>query len=174
MTLSVCLLLDPASQTRVRRLWDRLEEAGVRTLATHTHGRHVPHLTFASLLGADLDRVVDALVRLPARDPLAIRFDGLGMFPRSRCWLAPAVPGELLPRQAAAVEAARRGGAVVHRNYEPGTWLPHLTLAPRLHLDDLPTVARVCFEVLPLTAELDAAAVIDTATGAIHPLARLV
>ncbi len=174
MTLSVCLLLDRGSETRVRRLWDRLEQAGVRTLATHTHARHVPHLTFASLLSADLDRVVDALGRLPAQGPVEIRFDGLGMFPRSRCWLAPAVPGELLPRQAAAVETARACGAVVHRNYEPATWVPHLTLAPRLHLDDLPTVARVCFEVLPLTAELVSAAVIDTANGDTHPLERLV
>ncbi|MGN6577986.1 MAG: 2'-5' RNA ligase family protein [Nocardioides sp.] len=173
MTLSICLLLDRAAETRVRRLWDRLEEAGVRTLATHTHGRHVPHLTFASLLSADLGPVVEALGRLPAHDPVRLRFDGLGMFPRSRCWLAPAVPGELIPRQAAAVETARACGAVVHRNYEPGTWLPHLTLAPRLHLEDLPTVARVSFEVLPLTAELCSAAVIDTATGDIHPLARL-
>jgi 2'-5' RNA ligase len=174
MTLSVCLLLDRTSETRVRRLWDRLEEAHVRTLATHTHGRHVPHLTFASLLSADLGRVVDALGRLPESGPVRVRFDGLGMFPRSRCWLAPAVPGELLTRQAAAVRTARACEAVVHRNYEPGTWLPHLTLAPRLHLDDLPTVARVCFEVLPLTAELCSAAVIDTATGEIHPLGRLV
>jgi hypothetical protein len=173
MTLSVCLLLDRTSETRVRRVWDRLEEAGIRTLATHTHGRHVPHLTFASLLRADLGRIVDAMGRLPAHDPVRLRFDGLGMFPRSRCWLAPAVPGELLPRQAAVVETARTCDAVVHRNYEPGTWLPHLTLAPRLHLEDLPTVARVCFEVLPLTAELCSAAVIDTATGDIHALTRL-
>lgn len=173
MTLSVCLLLDRASETRVRRLWDRLEEAGIATLATHTHGRHVPHLTFASLLSADLDPVVGALAMLPAREPVRLRFDGLGMFPRSRCWLAPALVEELLPRQAAAVETARACGSVVHRNYEPGTWLPHLTLAPRLHLEDLPTVARVAFEVLPLTAELCSAAVIDTATGDVHPLTQL-
>jgi 2'-5' RNA ligase len=174
VTLSVCLLLDRTSETRVRRLWDRLEEAGIATLATHTHGRHVPHLTFASLLSADLDPVVAALAILPAREPVLLRFDGLGMFPRSRCWLAPAVPEGLLPRQAAAVETARACGAVVHRNYEPGTWLPHLTLAPRLHLEDLPTVARLCFEVLPLSAELCASAVIDTATGDVHPIGRLV
>jgi 2'-5' RNA ligase len=174
VTLSVCLLLDRADETRVRRLWDRLEGAGVRTLATHTHGRHLPHLTLASLLHADLDRVIDALGRLPAHEPTRLRLDGLGMFPRSRCWLAPAVPGELLHRQVAVVETVRAHEAVVHRNYEPGTWLPHLTLAPRLHLEDLPTVARVCFEVLPLTVELCSAAVIDTATGEIHPLDRLV
>lgn len=173
MALSVCLLLDDRSDRAVRALWARLEQAGIVTLLSHTHGRHRPHLTLASLLSYDLDAVRSSLVELPAREPLDLRLEGLGMFRRSRCWLAPVASGELLVRQQATAEAVSRTGALLHRNYAPDAWTPHLTLAPRLHLDQLPTVARHAFEVLPIDTTLDRAALIDTSTGDLHPLPRL-
>lgn len=174
MSLSVCLLLDDRSDRAVRQLWRRLEDAGLTTLLSHTHGRHVPHLTLASLLSYDLEEVRAALTELPPRKPTELHLDALGMFRRSRCWLGPAASGEILDRQRAVVAAVETTGAQLHRNYRPGAWMPHLTLAPRLHIDDLPVVARHTFEVLPLTATLDRAALVDTSTGAIHPLPHLV
>ena len=174
MSLSVCLLLDDPSDRAVRRLWQRLEDAGLTTLLTHTHGRHVPHLTLASLLTYDLEAVRAALTALPPREPTDLHLDALGMFRRSRCWLGPAASGEILDRQRAVVAAVDSTGAQLHRNYRPGSWMPHLTLAPRLHIEDLPVVARHTFEVLPLTARLDRAALIDTSTGQRHPLPHLV
>ena len=90
MALAVCLLLDVRTEHAIRRLWERLEDAGVPTLLSHTHGRHVPHLTYASLRSYDLGVVRDVLSELPARAPLELRFDAFGTFRRSRCWLAPA------------------------------------------------------------------------------------
>lgn len=174
MSLSVCLLLDDRSDRSVRQLWRRLEDAGLTTLLTHTHGRHVPHLTLASLLSYDLEAVRAALTALPAQGPTGLQLDALGMFRRSRCWLGPAASGELVGRQEVVVAAVEATGAQLHRNYRPGSWMPHLTLAPRLHIDDLPVVARHTFEVLPLTATLTRAALIDTSTGALHPLPHLV
>jgi 2'-5' RNA ligase len=174
MSLSVCLLLDDGSDRVVRQLWRRLEDAGLTTLLSHTHGRHVPHLTVASLLSYDLDAVRAALTELPGQEPTELHLDALGMFRRSRCWLGPAASGEILDRQQAVVAAVEATGALLHRNYRPGSWVPHLTLAPRLHLDDLPVVARHTFAVLPLTVTLDRAALVDTGTGTIHPLPHLV
>ncbi len=174
MALSVCLLLDPVADRAVRRLWERLEADGIRTLLTHTHGRHVPHLTLATLRSYDHDAVRCGLTDLPAPEPTVVPFDGLGMFRRSRCWLLPAVTAELLARQESVVEAVRATGADLHRNYEPGSWMPHLTLAPRLHLEDLPTVARTVFEVLPLTVRFSRAALVDTSTGRMVLLPHLV
>ena len=174
MSLSVCLLLDDRSDRAVRQLWRRLEDAGLTTLLSHTHGRHVPHLTLASLLSYDLEEVRAALTALPRQEPTDLHLDALGMFRRSRCWLGPAASGEILDRQQAVVAAVDATGAQLHRNYRPGAWMPHLTLAPRLHVDDLPVVARHTFEVLPLTARLDRAALIDTSTGEQHALPHLV
>ena len=170
----MCLLLDDRADAAVRRLWQRLEAAGVPTLLSHTHGRHVPHLTYASLRSYDLAGTVDALAGLPAVEPLTIRFDALGTFRRTRIWLAPAVSVDLVVRHGTVLSALAGTGADLHRNYRPGAWLPHLTLAPRLHLTDLPTVAAAVYDVLPLTATMDRAVLVDTSTGRQHPLPHLV
>lgn len=174
MALALCLLLDPRADTAVRGLWKRLETAGVPTLLSHTHGNHVPHLSYAALLAGDLDSVLASLRSLPPAEPLPLHFDALGSFRRSRCWLAPAVSHELVARQQAVVAAVTGCGAELHHHYRPGTWIPHLTLAPRLHLDQLATVAAEVYAVLPLVACADRAAVIDTSTGTRHPLPHLV
>ena len=172
MTLSICLALDPRGERAVRALWQRLEDAGVPTLMSHTHGRHLPHLTLASLREWDLEKVRTGLLALPATTPTPVHFDGLGLFRRSRCWLVPAPTDDLLHRQAAVVDALR-ADADLHRHYEPGTWVPHLTLAPRLHLNDLPVVAKLVYDVLPLPATLVDLVLIDTSTGTRHALERL-
>ena len=170
MTLAVCLLLDERADATVRGLWRRLEEVGVPTLLTHTHGHHVPHLTWVALRTYDLAAVREALGALPAQPPLALHLDAFGTFRRSRCWLAPAVTAELVARQAAVVEAMTGTDADLHRHYTPGSWVPHLTLAPRLHLSDLATVAALVYDVLPIAATGVSTALIDTSTGARHSL----
>jgi hypothetical protein len=174
MALAVCLLFDTAADTAVRRLWDRLESVGVATLASHTHGNHSPHLTYASLRSFDLAAVADALSQLSAVDPMKLHLDALGTFRRSRCWLGPAVTPSLVSSQAAVVAAVCATGADLHKHYFPGAWIPHVTLAPRLHLTDLATVASVVYDVLPITAHVAQAALIDTSTGDRHPLPHLV
>ena len=144
------------------------------TLLSHTHGHHAPHLTYASLRAYDLERTTAVLSDLSALPPLTVRFDALGMFRRSRIWLAPAVTADLVARHQRVVDALGTTGGDLHRNYRPGDWLPHLTLAPRLHLTDLPTVAAAVYDILPLTATMTRAALIDTSTGQHHPLPHLV
>ncbi len=174
MALVVCLLFDKAADQAIRRIWDRLEDAGLTSLATHTHGRHVPHLTYASLLDADRSAVSGALAGLAPVDPLKLHLDALGTFRRSRCWLGPAVTAELVSRQAAVVDAVTATGARLHKHYVPGRWIAHVTLAPRLHLGDLALVAQSAYDVLPITAVADRAALIDTMTGDQELLTHLV
>ena len=174
MAMAVCLLLDDRSEAAVRRLWQRLESDGVPSLLTHTHGRHVPHLSYASLLRGEVGPAISALSELPPAPPLPLHFDGLGLFRRSRCWLAPAATPDLVTRQQAVVAALVATGAEVHRSYLPGEWIPHLTLAPRLHLADLGRSAQAVYDVLPLSATATRVAIIDTRTGEHHPVPHLV
>jgi hypothetical protein len=52
--------------------------------------------------------------------------------------------------------------------------MPHLTLAPRAHLDQLSTIAHAVFEVLPLAVTLPRAALVETSDGTVHSLPHLV
>lgn len=173
MALAVCLLLDPHSERAVRALWQRLEHDGIATLLTHTHGRHVPHLSYAVLRSYDLEPVRTALHALPDAGPMTLHFDALGMFRRSRTWLVPAVTSDIATRQERVVEALEHTGADLHRHYRPGVWVPHCTLAPRTTLDQLPSIAAAVYDVLPLVATTERAALIDTSTGQVHPLDRV-
>jgi hypothetical protein len=165
MSLSVCFLLDPHGEHAVRSLWSRLEAHGVPSLATHTHGRHHPHVSYAVLLRWDLQDVQDALAALPDRGPFPVVFQGMVAFPRGRACLAPSLPAAVVARQEAVSTALAATGALVHHHYEPGRWVPHCSLSPRATGAALPVVARAVSDVLPLTVRATRFALVDSSTG---------
>jgi hypothetical protein len=170
MALGVCLLFDVRAERLVRNLWDRLEDDGIRTLRSHTHGRHHPHLSYVVLLRWELGAVLSAVEALPDGGPFEVTFDAVASFPRGRTGLVPTMTPDLLIRQRAVVESVRATGALIHQHYETGRWLPHCSLAPRVRLDQLPLVAAAVHDVLPLTVRIDRAALIESATGELWPL----
>ena len=170
MALAVCLLFDRRSEQAVRSLWDRIEQAGVPSLRSHTHGRHVPHVSYAVLRRWDEDAVSAALGSLKGGAPVELQFDGLGLFRRGRTWLVAGVSADFVARQQRVVDAVTATGADLHKHYVPGTWLPHCSLAPRATLAQLSVVAAAVFDVLPMRATLDRAALVNSATGDISPL----
>ncbi|GDY32084.1 2'-5' RNA ligase [Gandjariella thermophila] len=173
VALGVCLLFDRRAERTLRGMWDRLEQLGVPTLRSHTHGLHHPHLSYVVLLDWDLDSVLAAVQRLDNHEPFEVTFDAVGAFRRGRVSLVPAVPADLVPRQQAVLQAVRDTGAVVHQHYETDRWLPHSSLAPRARLDQLPLIAAAVYDVLPLTARISRAALVDSGTGQVWPLANL-
>ncbi len=171
MALAVCLLFAPADERALRSLWRRVEEAGVPSMSSHTHGRHVPHLSYAVLRTFDVDAVRAAVSALPDGGPLTLHLNAVAAAPRGRVWLVPAASAALVRRQEAVAEVTTTTpGADLHRHYLPGRWLPHVSVAPRARLVDLPVVADVSYAVLPLTVRADRAALVDSATGERRPL----
>jgi 2'-5' RNA ligase len=173
MALAVCLLFDARSDLLMRELWSRLESAGVRTMESHTHGRHHPHLSYAVLREWDHSRVEAALVGLPAGGPFTLSFHGTVAFPRGRAALAPAVSAEVVRRQEQVVSALLHTGADLHRNYRPGSWVPHVSVATRAQGSRLVTVVKAIADVLPLTVRVERAALVDSATGETWPLPHI-
>jgi 2'-5' RNA ligase len=173
VALAVCLLFDRRSERAVRALWDRVEEQGVPSLHSHTHGRHVPHVSYAVLRRWDDEAVHDALAALDGGEPVDLSFDGVGLFRRGRTWLVAGVSADFVARQQRVVEAVTATGAELHKHYRPGVWLPHCSLAPRATLAQLPQVVGAVMDVLPLRARLDRAALVNSATGEISPLGTL-
>jgi 2'-5' RNA ligase superfamily len=171
VALAVCLLFDRRSERAVRALWDRVEEQGVGSLRSHTHGRHVPHVSYAVLRRWDQAAVDDALADLDGGEPVDLSFDGVGLFRRGRTWLLAGVSSDFVTRQQRVVEVVTATGAELHKHYRPGIWLPHCSVAPRATLAQLPLVVAAVMDVLPLRARLDRAALVNSATGEISPLA---
>ena len=174
MALAVCLLFDARSAQLMRELWSRLEDEGVSTLASHTHRRHHPHLSYVVLRSWDLTRVQDALDELPPAEPVTLSVHGTLAFPRGRAALAPAITADVALRQRRIVTALAATGADVHRNYQAGQWVPHVSVATRAQGTKLATVARAVADVLPLTMRVDLAALVDSSTGQTWPLPHLI
>lgn len=173
VALGVCLLFDRRSDRALRNLWLRLENAGVATPHSHTHRRHHPHLSYVVLLDSDVEAVHAAVAALPDGGRFPLTFDAVAAFRRGRVALVPAVPATLVSRQQAVMTAVRATGAVVHRHYEIGRWLPHSSLATRAAAEQLPRLATAAYEVLPLTVDVTRAALIDSSTGELWPLGTL-
>jgi 2'-5' RNA ligase len=165
MTLAVCLLFDARSEVLMRELWSRLEDAGIGTLATHTHRHHYPHLSYAVLRSWDVARVREALAALPAADPWTMSFHGTLAFPRGRAALAPAVTADMALRQWRIATVLKATDAELHRHYESGHWVPHVSVATRAQGSELTTVVKAIADVLPLTVRVERAALIESATG---------
>ena len=175
MALGVVLLFDDRAQRSLLALWQRLELLGMPTLATQTHGRHVPHLTYSVVQpAADAAPALEALEGLPDSGPTPLPLHGIGTFPGGIAWLAPAPTTDLAARQVRIDAALRAAGLRVHHHYAPGTWVPHCTVSTQARLQHLPALTDACNAVLPLPATATRAAVIDTGTGRQWPLAGVV
>ncbi len=173
MALALCLLFDRRTDRLVRALWERLEAQGVATLLTHTHGRHHPHLSYAVLRNGDLSSVQAALAPLSDEGPLEATAQGSVVFPRGRVALACAAPSAVVARQERVVASLRCAGLELHRNYEPGRWVPHVSVATSASAAQLPIVVGAVSDVLPLRIHVDRAALIETGTGQVWPLPHI-
>ncbi|HLS33357.1 MAG TPA: 2'-5' RNA ligase family protein, partial [Brevibacterium sp.] len=87
-----------------------------------------------------------------------------------RAALAVSVTADVVRRQEQVVSALTRTGATVHRHYLPGAWMPHISLVTAGATGQLPLIARTVSAVLPLRAQVVAAALIDSSTGESSPL----
>lgn len=168
--MAVCLLLDRRGDLFVRGLWARLEQEGVRTLLSHTHGQHVPHLSYAVLHDWSLDEVRTAVEALPDNGPFDLTFHGAVVFPRGRVALAPSLPSYVGVRQEAVAAAVAGSGARLHRHHAPGEWVPHVSVATRANGAGLPTALRTIADVVPVTVRAERAALVDSSTGDAWPL----
>ncbi|HEY9292694.1 MAG TPA: 2'-5' RNA ligase family protein [Microlunatus sp.] len=173
MALAVCLLFDPRSDRLLRELWARLEQRGINTLQSHTHRQHHPHLSYAVMLDWDLAAVRPAVEALPAGDPLQLSVQGTVCFPRGRAALAVAGSAELMQRQERVAATVDATGAVLHRHYQPGRWVPHISVATGTNDSTLPLVIKAVADMLQLTVCAGRAALIDSSTGELTALPQL-
>jgi 2'-5' RNA ligase len=130
------LLLDAVSEHLVRDLWAALDEAGVSSLAGHRSESHRPHVTVAAVCSVppEAEQRVADLCR--AALPLDVRLGppvvlGRGPWVLARLLVASRALLTFHEQVAAALAVPQ---ASLHA---PGRWLPHVTLARRLRIEQV-------------------------------------
>jgi 2'-5' RNA ligase len=139
MVHSVELLFDDETDAAMRRVWDDLTDAGVRSLASSTSPSNRPHVTLSVAEHMD-EAVDDALRPLLEGLPFPCLIGAPMLFGRGPFVLVKLlVPSaELLALQAevhAVCLPHMPEGPLPHA--EPGQWTPHVTLARRVAAEKL-------------------------------------
>lgn len=125
------LVLTPQDDAQVRSRWVALDSAGVPSLSRHRGLTHRPHVTVASSPDAPDEQVLAAALDLWAPLlPLTLEVSGLVLLGRRRLTIAELVAAPLPARRAQAVLAQQWEGA------DQRPWVPHVSLATRLTVDD--------------------------------------
>jgi 2'-5' RNA ligase len=172
MAHSVELFFDGEADGAVRSLWRRLEQAGVPSLASRTHRRHRPHVTFA-MAASIPPRTVQALRRdlRPLSLPNLWLYT-LGTFPtrENGLWLGAVVDAELLAVHSAVHDVL--AGAVKHPSafYLPGSWIPHCALAQELTPGQLAAGVEALHPLSPISASISEVGITDTRSGEVDLL----
>jgi hypothetical protein len=171
MAQGIVLLLDDDADAAVRACWRSLEEADISSLVTHTHGKHVPHI---SLVVAELIEIGEWLAVLRegwfAGPPVSVQLGPVGTFPDGG-WVFLGVEG--LDRSAHVRLVASLGDDVSDpwEHYLPDMWVPHCTLAGGLDAHEIQAaLVTLGGSALSVPATIDAAAVIDSDSGTVHRL----
>jgi 2'-5' RNA ligase len=166
MAHAIEMFLDAEADTEVRRLWAKLADAGLPSMATRTHRRHRPHVTLTvaeSLAHADLSEVRQVL-----RGGLVdLDLYTLAKFPTDEgvLFLGVVVTGSLLALHAR-VHEALRGQPVTHWPYYlPDRWVPHCGLAQDVDRESMAAAVSLLYDVKPINAKVVSVGVTDTATG---------
>lgn len=166
---------DDEADRAVRALWDRLERAGVPSLATRTHRRHRPHVSIA-IAGSIAPATRDALRADLAR--LAIPrlwLSTLGAFSSADpvLMLAAVVDTELLAVHSAVHDVLAGRVRQPSAYYLPGSWIPHCTLAQGIDPPQIAAGFATLYPVDPIRATVTEVAIIDTHTGTADPILDL-
>jgi len=129
---------DAAAEKRLKDLWETLEQAGVESSLLPMGAR--PHLSLAVFEEIDEKRLCAELKRFAETfTDLTVNLHSVGAFPGEHgvVYLTPGVTPELLALHAGFHTVLDRMGIPSVREYRPGDWVPHCTVAMDLPLDQV-------------------------------------
>lgn len=137
--VSIELVLDAATDAAVRCEWRALADAGFSSLAAHTAASNRPHVTLLAGAGLPALDLADAF-RLPT--PVTLGAPVLFGSGDRRVLARAVVPtAEILDLHRVVHESA--AGFELAPFSSPGEWMPHVSLARRLKLTDVPAALEL-------------------------------
>jgi hypothetical protein len=155
---------DGEADAAVRGLWRRLEDHGVPSPATRTHGGHRPHVTFAAAgtIPAATRDALRAELRLLSIPSLWLSTLSA---PDGDLVLTAVVDTELLAVHSAVHDVLAKRVKQPAAYYLPGSWMPHCVLAHDLEPAQVVTGFAALYPVGSVKARITGIAVVDTHTG---------
>jgi 2'-5' RNA ligase len=145
--VSLELLLDPDLEEHIRAEWRALADAGLSSLTAHTAPSNRPHITLLvrptipTLTWAELGAAIALPIDLTIGDPVLFGAGDRRVLARS------VVPSAALLDLHASLHRLAGESGTDAPHTKPGDWTPHITLARRIRLDDLPLALRLLDEV---------------------------
>lgn len=167
MAQAVELFFDADADERVRALWQRLDDAGVPSLATRTHQQHRPHVTLAvagSIPGSARSELGAELRALSLPD---LWLYTLGTFPSEEAvlLLGAIADTEVLAVHSAVHDVLAGRARQPSAYYFPGAWIPHCTLAQGITREQLSRGFAALHPLEPVRASVREVGIVDTKTG---------
>ena len=165
MSRGVVLWPEATAAAAIRGLWDVLEDHGVPSLATHTHGLHQPHCSLSVAEQLPAEAALAAVGTVPSR-PIPLLIGSAGVFPPQGALFLACVPNRpLLDEQARVHRAVAPLAPNRWPFFELDAWVPHITLSMALAADQLSVALRAVMERLPIMGTFDHGGIEDGTTG---------
>jgi hypothetical protein len=95
-------------------------------MATHSHRRHVPHISLFVAEDLPVSGALAAVGRVP-KEPLRLLIESAGMFPEGNLFLAAIVTPALQEEQRRVHDLIEPMAFDPWPHFAPGTWTPHIT-----------------------------------------------
>lgn len=167
MAQALEFFFDDEADAAVRALWQRLEQAGVPSLASRSHRRHRPHVSFAiaSVIPPKARKNLAGQLRLLSLPALWLYT--LGTFPtqENALFLGAVTDAEVLAVHSAVHDVLAGNVRDPWAYYLPGAWVPHCALAQDLDAAQLAAGFAAVHPVEPIKARIAEIGVTDTRTG---------
>ncbi|PAD36439.1 2'-5' RNA ligase family protein [Terribacillus saccharophilus] len=157
---------DEVTESMIVKLWEDLRDRAITDYPFRRMG-HRPHLTFSSFpeLNSDLLQKLEPFADLS--EALPLRFRLFGSFIKSDSFLLLPDPSSLLSEFQREVYALQAASSL----YSPEKWIPHVTIANHLNLDQQSAVQHLAKKRLePFSGTLSKIALIQITEHAVIEL----
>lgn len=128
---AIASLLDPAPAQIVRSLWERLD---IHCGLSGVKAAPLPHFSWSVADEFQIEPVEQILAEMADRmEPFPIQAAGLGIFtgPKPVVYVALVKDDRMMALHRVLAERVRPFAEFSNNYYEPGYWIPHVTLALR-------------------------------------------
>jgi 2'-5' RNA ligase len=155
MAYAITLLFDPETEKQLAQFWKLFDEAGIPDKEQRKIRPHITLCIFEEIACADCECRISEIASDFSLHTLML--DHLGIFHQQDnvLFIAPTPNPQLLALQKRVFEDISAFATLPWKMYQPGTWVPHCTLANGLQDAELVRAVALSLQIsLPIEAKI--------------------